>query len=164
MLFIGVSIYLAPWFSWSQNALSDLGNVVNSEVAALFNFGLLLAGFFVTLYSLTVFQKYAKKTSYFLFFTGLFLQFIAMFDEVYGSLHFVVSVLFFVSLTLASISYCVEKKSFLAGFASIIGFMSWLLFGLDVYSSGIAVPEAISSVAASFWVIKSAVWLWLSNR
>ena len=164
MLFISFSILLVPWFSWSQNALSDLGHVINSEVAAVFNFGLLLAGFFVTLYSLSVFSKHAEKTSYFLFFTGLFLQFIAMFDEVYGSLHFVVSVLFFVTLTLASISYCIEKNSFLAGFASIIAFLSWILYGLDMYSSGIAVPEAISSIAASFWVVKSAIWLWVSNK
>ena len=128
MLFIGLSIFLAPWFSWSQNALSDLGHVINSEVAALFNFGLLLAGFFITLFSLSVFRELAKKTSYFLFFAGLFLQFIAMFDEVYGSLHFVVSVLFFVTLILASISYSIEKKSFLAGFASIIAFLSWILY------------------------------------
>jgi len=163
MLFIALSIFLAPWFSWRQNALSDLGHVINSEVAALFNFGLLLAGFFITLFSLSVFHEFAKKTSYFLFFAGLFLQFIAMFDEVYGSLHFVVSVLFFVTLILASISYSIEKKSFLAGFASIIAFLSWILYGLSVYSSGIAVPEAVSSVVVSFWVVKSAICLWVSN-
>ena len=42
---IGVSIVLSPWFSWESNALSDLGHAVKSEVASIFNFGLLLAGF-----------------------------------------------------------------------------------------------------------------------
>ncbi|MCK4483018.1 hypothetical protein KAU55_07295, partial [Candidatus Bathyarchaeota archaeon] len=42
---IGVSIALSPWFSWETNALSDLGHAVNSGVAPIFNFGLLLSGF-----------------------------------------------------------------------------------------------------------------------
>ena len=42
---MGVSIVLSPWFSWESNALSDLGHAFRSEVASIFNFGLLLAGF-----------------------------------------------------------------------------------------------------------------------
>ena len=71
LLFIGVSILLSPWFSWGNNALSDLGHSVNSDVAPLFNFGLLLSGFFTILYALTSFRKHAKYTSYFLMLTGL---------------------------------------------------------------------------------------------
>jgi hypothetical membrane protein len=43
---IGVSMVLSPWFSWESNALSDLGHAIKSEVASIFNFGLLLVGFF----------------------------------------------------------------------------------------------------------------------
>jgi len=163
MALIFLSILLSPWFNWGQNALSDLGHSINSNVAALFNFGLLLSGFFVTLYSLTSFRNYAKKTSYFMVFVGLSLQFIAMFDEVYGSLHTIVSVLFFVLLTFSSISFALEKKSLLAGLAVIISILSWILYGLDLYSSGIAVPETVSSVATSLWVVKSSFRLWTSN-
>jgi len=163
MFFITLSILLSPWFNWSQNALSDLGHSINSDVAALFNFGLLLSGFFIALYSLVSFRKYAKITSYFLVFASLFLQFIAMFDEVYGSLHFVVSVLFFTMLTLSSLSYLLEKKSNLAGLAFCIGLLSWIIYGLNFYSSGIAVPEAVSSVLTSSWVVKSSICLWTSN-
>ena len=163
MSFISLSIFLSPWFSWSENALSDLGHSINSPVAALFNFGLLLTGFFVILYSLISFQNYAKNTSYFLLTAGLSLQLIAMFDEVYGSLHTAVSVLFFVTLTLASISYFVEKKSMLAVFALTLGVFSWILYGLDLYTLGIAVPEAVSSIATTSWVVKSAYRLWTSD-
>ena len=163
MTFISLSIILSPWFSWSQNALSDLGHSINSPVAALFNFGLLLTGFFVILYSSISFQKYAKNTSYFLLAAGLSLQFIAMFDEVYGSLHTAVSILFFVMLSFASISYVVEKKSILAAFAVIIGVSSWILYGLDLFTLGIAVPEAISSVVTASWVVKSSYLRWASD-
>ncbi|MFZ7138193.1 MAG: DUF998 domain-containing protein [archaeon] len=163
MVFISLSMFLSHWFSWSQNALSDLGHSINSPVAALFNFGLLLTGFFIILYSLTSFRKHAKNTSYFLLAAGLSLQFIAMFDEVYGSLHTAVSILFFIMLSLSSISYFVEKRSTLAAFALIIGVLFWVIYGLDLCAFGIAVPETVSSVASAFWVIRSSYLLWTSD-
>ncbi|MBT8171460.1 DUF998 domain-containing protein [Candidatus Bathyarchaeota archaeon] len=111
MLFVLISIIFSPWFSFFNNALSDLGHSLNSEVAHLFNFGLLLSGFFIITYSVTIFKKHAKYTSYFLLVTGLSLQLVATFDEVYRSLHFQVSVLFFISIGLTSFIYLVERKS-----------------------------------------------------
>jgi len=163
IFFIAVSILLSPWFSWWSNALSDLGRSAatdvapKSEVAPLFNFGLLLSGFLTILYSITSFRKHAKYTSYLLVIVGLTLQLVAAFDEVYGSLHFLVSVLFFAALGFASISYSVEKRSVLAFAALVIGSVSWLLYGLEIYSAGIAVPETISSMATVLWVMLSAL-------
>ena len=100
IFFIVVSIVLSPWFSWWSNALSDLGHSVNSGVAPIFNFSLLLSGFLTTIYSITSFRNHAKYTSYVLVIVGLTLQLVVAFNEVYGSLHFQVSVLFFVILAL----------------------------------------------------------------
>jgi hypothetical membrane protein len=157
IFFIVAAILLSPWFSWWSNALSDLGHSVNSEVAPLFNFGLLLSGFFLIVYSITSFRNHAKFTSYFLVLAGLSLQLVATFDEVYGSLHFQVSVLFFAVLGFASISYIIEKRSVLAFAALIIGSVSWILYGLEIYNAGIAVPETISSMATITWVMLSAL-------
>jgi hypothetical membrane protein len=157
IFFISASIFLSPWFSWGSNALSDLGHSVDSEVAPLFNFGLLLCGFLMILYSFTCFRKHAKYTSYFLLIAGLALQLVATFDEVYGTLHFLVSVLFFAALGFASISYAVEKRSVLAFAALAISAVSWILYGLGVYSAGIAVPETVSSMVAVIWVMLSAL-------
>lgn len=163
IFFIVVSIVLSPWFSWWSNALSDLGCSATTEVAPksdvapLFNFGLLLSGFFLIFYSITSFRNHAKYTSYVLVIVGLTLQLVATFDEVYGSLHFQVSVLFFVALGFASISYVIEKRSVIAFASLIIGLASWILYGLEIYSSGIAVPETISSMASVTWVMLSAL-------
>ena len=46
--------------------------------------------------------------------------------------------------------------SVLAVVALIIGLVSWVLFGLKIYTTGIAVPEIISSVATASWVVISA--------
>ncbi len=153
---IATSIILSPWFSWWRNALSDLGHA-QSSTAPLYNFGLMLAGFFIIVYSLTAFANHAKNTSYFLLLSALILQLVATFDEVYGLLHFLVSVLLFVSFGLASIVYVVERKSVLALGAFVVGVASWVLYWAGVYSAGIAVPETISSVATSAWVMLSAV-------
>ena len=157
LLFIGVSILLSPWFSWGNNALSDLGHSVNSDVAPLFNFGLLLSGFFTILYALTSFRKHAKYASYFLMLTGLTLQLVATFNEVYKPLHFQVSVLFFLTICFVSVSYIIEKRSVLTIVALVIGFASWILYGMNVYSAGIAVPETVSSMATSIWIVRSAL-------
>ena len=169
IFFIVVSIVLSPWFSWWSNALSDLGRSATTEVAPksdvapLFNFGLLLSGFFLIVYSITSFRNHAKYTSYLLVIVGLTLQLVATFDEVYGSLHFQVSVLFFVALCFASISYVIEKRSVLAFAALVIGFASWILYGLEIYSSGIAVPETISSMASVTWVMVSALRIYFDK-
>ena len=163
IIFIAASIALSPWFSWGSNALSDLGHSVTSEVAPLFNFGLLLSGFLIIVYSITSFRNHAKYTSYLLAIVGLTLQLVATFDEVYGSLHSQVSVLFFVALCFASISYAVEKRSVLAVAALVIGFASWILYGLEIYSAGIAVPETISSMAAVTWIMLSALRIYFGK-
>jgi hypothetical membrane protein len=163
-IFITTSIIMSHWFNWSCNALSDLGHSVVSNVAPFFNIGLLLCGFLTITYSLTIFRSYAKYTSYFLAFAGLALQLVATFDEVYVALHFQVSVLFFISLGFASISYFLEKRSIIAAAAFIVGSISWILFGLKIYSTGISVPEAISSIAVASWVVVSALRLYSSNQ
>lgn len=155
--FIGVSIIWSPWFSWWNNALSDLGHSVESDVAPLFNFGLLLTGFFVMVYSITAFRNNARYSSFCLLISALMLQFLATFDEVYGSLHYLMSILFFASLGFASIVYSVERKSVLALAAFVVGFGSWILYWGKIFSAGEAVPETVSSVATTIWIISSAI-------
>lgn len=154
---ITAAIVLSPWFSWESNALSDLGHSTNSEVASLFNFSLLLCGFLVIIYSITSFREHAKYTSYFLLLTGLALQLVATFNEVYETLHVQVSILFFAAIGLSSISYIIEKRSVLAIAALVIGASSWILYGLELYNTGIAVPETTSSMATAVWVVLSSL-------
>ncbi len=154
---VATSIALSPWFSWERSALSDLGHTIQSGIAPIFNLGLMLAGFLVTVYVVTVFRRHAKCTSFFLVTSAFSLQLVAAFDEVYGLLHLIVSVSFFVSLGAASVIYAIEKKSYLAVAASLIGLSIWMLYGLRMYHVGIAVPETISSAVAAVWIIFSAV-------
>lgn len=164
IVFIATAIVSSPWFSWGENALSDLGNSVGSDAASTFNFGLLLTGFITIFYSMTSFRKHAKFTSYVLTLTGFSLQLVATFDEVYGMLHTQISVIFFAMLGVSSIVYIIEKKSILAVFALSIGLLSWILYGLKIYSSGIAVPETVSSMATVAWIALSALRIYLNKH
>jgi len=154
---IAAAILSSPWFRWENNALSDLGHSVHSAAAPIFNFGLLLTGFLIIVFAVASFRNHAKYTSCLLTLTGFSLQLVATFDEVYGTIHFVVSILFFAALGLASISYAIEKKSTLAAAAFIIGMLSWILYGIEAYSAGIAVPETISSMAVVTWVASASI-------
>jgi hypothetical membrane protein len=155
--FIALSIGLSPGFSWQENALSDLGHATRSSVAPWFNFGLFFAGFLVVVYAVTVLAVHARFASYGLLASAVLLQLVAVFDEVYGGLHFFVSVLFFISFGLASLVFAVEKRSFVALVAFVIGLCSWAFYFAGLYGGGIAIPEAISSAAAVSWVVSSAI-------
>jgi len=160
---IGVSIALSLWFSWERDALSDLGHAVESGVAPIFNFGLLLTGFFLTIYAIKVLKVHARWTGCSLVISAFTLQLIAVFDEVYGLLHLVVSILFFVSLGVTSIFYIVERKSYSALAALAIGLISWIFYWAEIYTTGVAVPETISSVAVLFWIISSALRIYITT-
>jgi hypothetical membrane protein len=153
--FIGISIASAPWFRWSENALSDLGHALKSNVAPLFNFGLAVAGFLVLIYAVTGLWRHAKFSSLCLAASAFALQLIAVFDEVYGSLHLVVSVLFFVSIGIASIVYAIEKRSLLAAIDAIVCLASWISYWAGLYDAGIAVPEIVSATAVVSWIVWS---------
>jgi len=156
-LFIGISITSAPWFRWSKHALSDLGHALRSESAVYYNLGLAAAGLLIAIYAVTSLISHAKYSGLCLAASAFSLQLVAVFDEIYGRTHMLVSVAFFVLLLLSSLIYAVEKRSILAGVSFIIGFSAWLFYWMKIYSAGVAVPEIISATAAISWIILSAL-------
>ncbi len=164
LVFIAVAIMLSPWFNWQNNALSDLGHAVKSNVAPIFNFGLFFSGFLMIIYAIKALKNYAKYTSYFLLLAFLAFQLVAIFDEVYGFLHFVVSILFFVLLGLSTIVYAVERKSILAAIALVIFLITWTLSWMGLYGKGVAIPEILSSFVTMLWILSSAISIYLEKK
>jgi hypothetical membrane protein len=162
-LSIAISISLSPWFTWRNNALSDLGHSTGSDVAYIFNLGLLLAGFLILIYSITVLGKKARYTSISLGLSTFFLQLIATFDEIYGHYHYLVSVAFFISIIVSSILYSIEKRSLIGFISATIGLLTWMLHFVGLNNLGISVPETISSAVVSSWIIISAVEIYIGR-
>lgn len=155
-LSIAASLALSPWFSWETNALSDLGHAVTSDVAWIFNLGLLLAGFFLMIYAMTAFKKHAKYSGFCLLVSAFFVQLLAVINESYGGLHYAVAVPHFLMLSVTSIVYTVEKRSAFALTTFLVVMFSWLLYALNIFSVGIAVPETVSKLVL-LWIMYSAL-------
>ena len=152
-LCITLSIMLSPWFSWTANALSDLGHPAKSTAAPIFNFGLAAGGILVALYAVSAMAGKAKYSAILLAVTGISLTLVGVFNESWGWLHFAVSVVFFSFACLTLFTYSIEMRSLLAALSAIIGLLAWFFFWLDISQLGVAVPELISSLTATAWFL-----------
>ncbi|RLE77369.1 MAG: hypothetical protein DRJ56_02505 [Thermoprotei archaeon] len=155
--FIGVAVARSPWFSWGRSALSDLGHSLRSEAAPLYNLGLALGADLLLLYAANSLLPRARLSGLCVAATAVLLQLVAVFDEVYGCLHTLVSLLFFVALLAASLAHATERRSALALASFVAGALAWALYWAGAYSAGMAVPETISALSASAWVVRDSL-------
>jgi hypothetical membrane protein len=148
---IFLSIYLSPWFRWEENALSDLGHASRSGVAPIFNIGLVTGGLLFMIFSIMYMHGKYPLTSKLMIIASYFLILIGTFDEIYGFLHFLVSLIFFIMLAFAALAFSYEsKKSYPILVTLIIG-ISWALNMSGIWKCGAAVPEMISVLASLVW-------------
>jgi len=142
------SISLAGWFDWRRNALSDLGNSVKSSVAAQFNFSLLLTGLLMILLAFNYIRR-SSRISWILFaISGFLLQMIAAFDEVYGRLHFLVSVAIFTSMGLTILADSIEFRSKAMLSIFILYALIWPLYLFIKTFTGILTKAAAAEISS----------------
>jgi hypothetical membrane protein len=154
-----------PRFSWTNNALSDLG-VVKGVTGPLFNFGLYASGFLGFVFAIFGLFSYAGKslvgkvgTSAFATATVALIA-IGVFNESFSETHYAVSVAFFVLVPVSLfIITCALVLSHQTGTAiltvgiGVAAALPWiLLFAFD-YVPNVAIPETISGLAVSAWTI-----------
>lgn len=153
LLLIFISAYLSGWFNLFNNALSDLGHSTKSNVAAIFNFGLSLGGFLMSLIGVKYFSKYSRLIGYLVALTGYSLILISVFNEVYGSLHFAVSTLFFVLLLFTMLIYAIKIRDvkMIALLIILIAIDTLLWYTHFAYRmpKGAAIPELLSIFTAA---------------
>ncbi|MEM2102957.1 MAG: DUF998 domain-containing protein [Candidatus Bathyarchaeia archaeon] len=162
---IGLAISRASWFTWTDNALSDLG--VHEESALLFNSGLILSGILTVIFAFGVMRFYGTKSvgrsgTFFLLLAGIFLAAIGVFPETApNNIHYIVSVAFFGALPL---SLFIQSAALMTSTASrsfgvftlvmaIVALSPWAIWTAFKPYSGVAIPELISAVAAALWSI-----------
>jgi hypothetical membrane protein len=166
--FIILSILTYPQFSWTDNALSDLG-VVPGITATLFNFGLYASGlmsltFAIGLYKFLHKNALGKIGAIIFFASGLGLEGIGWAPENVHAFnfpwHYFFSVLFFVTVPIALLViagyFLSTHQTQLAGFTLLIAIVTaapWLLYFIVQYVPGVAIPELVSALAASAWTI-----------
>ncbi len=162
-----IAIRTAPWFSWTGNALSDLG--VDGLTAVVFNQGLQMTAALMSIYSLGVYEltrgDTVGQTGFLLTLAGaVFLFFIGLFPETAGRVHFYFSVAFFISLPLSTwtLAYYNWRRGWrrLSYLSTVVGAVAALVW---VPGWGaVAIPEAISALAVGVW--SSVFGFWMTKR
>lgn len=170
-ILIGLAISQASWFSWTENALSDLG--VHAESATLFNGGLILGGTLTMVFAFGMTRFYGTQAvgrggAFFLVLAGTFLASIGVFPETApNNIHYIVSVAFFSMLPLSLLFQSVAllqkpQNRTLGAFTLIIALItliSWAIWiPLKPYT-GVAIPELVSAMAAAVWSITLGIKL-----
>lgn len=154
---IGLSIALSPWFSWTENALSDLG--AQGPGAPIFNSALMLGGCLVFLFALGLGEMLrdhllGRLGASLLISDGFALFAIGLFPETAGRVHSDVSVAFFVLLPFSLLplgaAFVLTRRSRALGLYAIGASILALLVWLPPWR-GVAIPEALASFPAAGW-------------
>jgi hypothetical membrane protein len=159
------AIVIYPQFSWTNNALSDLG-VVSGATQWLFNIGLCAAGGLVLifavfgLYGFVGKNRFGQGGSAVFAFASVALILIGIFNESFMPIHYAVSVGFFVLVPLALFiltgSFYLNRQHSTALFTVAIGIIAalpWILQFTLNYAPNVAIPETVSALAVSAWTI-----------
>ena len=154
-----------PAFSWTNNALSDLG-IVPGITGPLFNFGLYSSGLFA--FSFAIFGLFTylggnwvgKIGAVTFAATAVALMGIGFFPENVVPHHYAFSVAFFVllpiSLFVITGAFALERQTKMALFTLLIAIaaaLPWILLFAVRYVSGVAIPEFASALAGSVWAV-----------
>ncbi len=162
--FIGAAIAAFPQFSWTNNALSDLG-IVPGVASILFNLGLCVSGLMFAVFSVGLLAFFGDRAmgkigAAMFFLTSLSLEGIGIFPENARPFHFIFSVMFFALLPLALLTatayFALERKKSTAIFTLLIAAAAaspWVLLLLVRYVAGVAIPELVSAAAGAAWVV-----------
>ena len=160
-----VAIASYPAFSWTDNALSDLG-IISGATGLIFNFGLYISGFLVFEFAVFGLFRYlgnswiGKIGALALATTGAALIGIGVFPENAVPYLYLFSVAFFVLLPIALLAitgaFAFKHQTKMALFTlltAVATALPWILYSIVHYVSGVAIPEFASSVAGSVWIV-----------
>jgi len=154
-----------PEFSWTNNALSDLG-VILGITGPVFNFGLCSSGLLVLVFVVFGLFNYLGNSwidrigTVTFAATGVALLGIGIFPENAVPYHYLFSVAFFVllsiSLFIIAAAFTHKRQTKMAVFTLLTASVAttpWILQFMIHYVSGVAIPEFASALAGSAWIM-----------
>lgn len=165
ILLIFIAVSRAPWFSWTDNSLSDLGV---SEVAFLFNSAVIFAGVLNFFFALGVKRAYGQDRlssigSRILVLGGSCLGLVGVFTEESLVIHGLVAIGYFLLYPVALIllGYSLRKNDRNYGVFTILsGVLAFGgIFGLAGFYRGLAIPEIVEAVILALWVVSMGLKL-----
>ncbi len=158
--FILLAIACYPQFSWTENALSDLG-VQEGATAVLFNTGLIVSGILAILFAIGLFRflqenPFGRVGALVFVLDAFALTAIGVFPENVKPIHYYASVILFtlfpismLFLGTAFLRTSNRKLAFFTFIAAIVAAIVWTI----PFSKGVAIPETLSALSVSMWSI-----------
>lgn len=159
-----LAIAYYPLFSWTDNALSDLG-VQEGISPVLFNYGLVVSGtlavtFGSGLYILLSHRASGKIGASLFVLDALALVAIGFFNESFRPMHGIASIAFFTLLPLSMVplmlTFLVTNNKKLGIATFVTAFFSaavWVIQWVAQFSRNVAIPEFTSALLASAWTM-----------
>ncbi|MGC8506547.1 MAG: DUF998 domain-containing protein [Thermoplasmata archaeon] len=159
---IFIDIAISPWYSWSKNALSDLGV---HPYSYLFNGGVIIGGLSEMIFFVYVGRdvKYFKGIYAVLALGGASLALVGVFNENSpDDLHLIFALLYFVLFPISAIivgartagkNHGFSAYSILSGIIALAVILYGIMFIFRVVSPivGLGVPETIEAVILASW-------------
>jgi hypothetical membrane protein len=142
LIMIAIAILISPWFNIFDNALSDLGHYKRGLSAILFNLGLSSGGLLISIVSLTYLRGILEK--FILALMGYLLILIAVFNESYGIVHYIVALLFFILIIIYLLVSGLKRKSIMRITCGLSILIIWITYFMLRYFKGLAIPEFLS--------------------
>ncbi|MBN2066125.1 MAG: DUF998 domain-containing protein [Candidatus Thermoplasmatota archaeon] len=159
----------APWFSWTENAISDLG--IPEYGLLFFNYGLILIGFLLLVFSigLNLHLKKERVGPTIFSLSGIYLMGVGIFPLPSAS-HVDLAGLFFIAFPLGFFVIGVRLFRRPDSMLKRIGFESLVVTAISagssvflLFFSGIAIPEVFVLFPGFLWCARYGVYL-LSER
>ncbi|MEM2138056.1 MAG: DUF998 domain-containing protein [Candidatus Anstonellaceae archaeon] len=155
------AIFSYPQFSWTENALSDLG-VVPGITSVLFNYGLIIAGALTLAFSTNLRTilpgKFGELAAILFALVAIDLAAIGIFTEEFRPTHYYVSVFFFaafpISLFLAAASLYKNREKRLALLTLALSLAAVAAWGIQTsvgFGKNVAIPETIAALSVGVW-------------
>ncbi|KXA97652.1 hypothetical protein AKJ38_00670 [candidate division MSBL1 archaeon SCGC-AAA259I14] len=166
---IFISIYLHDWFSWSGNALSDLG-ALGVQYANVYNYGLIFTSILGLIFVISLFSFLRHIVSRFgvlIFAVGLiFLIAVAVFPSG-TSPHVMVSLSFFgfcaLGILLVGVGESLEKSRLGYLSLALVTVGTPLAYLSAVRFTGAAIPEMVGVICFSVFSISYALKIYGSK-
>ena len=172
-------ILSSSWFSWQENALSDLGVDAFGGTAAgiwTFNLGMIIAGVLSSIYAYGLYGLLTKNTTnkigiIALIIGGINLALVGIFTEDWPTIHRLVAMTYFVftpiGLIIMGSGMLKKERTFgiittIAGISALISISTAILIVFQVpvtegWPAGIAIPEMVEAVIMAAWISGSAL-------
>lgn len=172
LIFISIAILSAPWFSWIENYISDLGGLegerpiysVRGTESILLNIGLIISGIMGIIFAIGVRKikllnsPFGRIGSKLLLIDMIAFTFIGIFPQTTGLPHFITAIIFFFIIPFMlmfignKLRKTIEKK--LGCFILLLSVISFFSLGLLIVSNPLgnkAIAEIIQALIFSIF-------------